>query len=65
MEMQINLHVSEVNAAIALFSGAAEKIRAQAEAQAQAAMMAQQAPAVPAPPAEEFPDHPLSEGGTD
>ena len=59
MEMQINLHVSEVNAAIALFSGAAEKIRAQAEAQAQAAM------AVPAPPAEEFPDHPLSEGGTD
>ena len=65
MQMQINLHVSEVNAAIALFSGLATKIQHQAEAQAQAAMMAQQAPAVPAPPAEEFPDHPLSEGGTD
>lgn len=63
MEMQINLHVSEVNAAIALFSGAAEKIRAQAEAQAQAAM-AQQAPAVPAP-APEVVDPPEAVGGTD
>ena len=31
--MQIELHVSEVNAAIALFSGLAEKIREQAIAQ--------------------------------
>ena len=44
MFMQISLHVSEVNAAIALFSGAAEKIRMQAEQQAQAAMQ-------PPPPA--------------
>ena len=31
--MQIDLHVSEINAAIALFSGVAEKIREQAIAQ--------------------------------
>jgi hypothetical protein len=31
--MLINLHVSEINAAIALFSGVAEKIREQAIAQ--------------------------------
>lgn len=31
--MQIELHVSEINAAIALFSGVAEKIREQAIAQ--------------------------------
>ena len=33
--MQIELHVSEVNAAIALFSGLAEKFREQAIAQSQ------------------------------
>jgi hypothetical protein len=33
--MQIDLHVSEINAAIALFSGVAEKIREQAIAQSQ------------------------------
>lgn len=33
--MQIELHVSEINAAIALFSGVAEKIREQAIAQSQ------------------------------
>jgi hypothetical protein len=49
MFMNIQLHVSEVNAAIALFSGAAEKIRMQAEAQAQAAM---QPPPPPVPPVE-------------
>ena len=32
--MIIDLHVSEINAAIALFSGVAEKIREQAMAQA-------------------------------
>ena len=64
MEMQITLHVSEVNAAIALFSGAATKIQQQAEAQAQAAMAAQQAPAVPAP-APEVVDPPEAVGGTD
>jgi|APCry1669192010_1035390.scaffolds.fasta_scaffold00654_15 hypothetical protein len=45
MQMNINLHVSEINAAIALFSGAAEKIRQQAEMQAQAMMQ----PIAPAP----------------
>ena len=33
--MQLDLHVSEINAAIALFSGLAEKIREQAIAQSQ------------------------------
>ena len=33
--MQIELHVSEINAAIALFSGVAEKFRDQALAQSQ------------------------------
>ena len=33
--MQIELHVSEINAAIALFSGVAEKFREQAIAQSQ------------------------------
>lgn len=33
--MIIDLHVSEINAAIALFSGVAEKIREQALAQSQ------------------------------
>ena len=50
--IQIDLHVSEINAAIALFSGVAEKIREQAIAQSQ-------------PP--EPPEQPVAEnaGGTD
>jgi hypothetical protein len=52
--MQIELHVSEINAAIALFSGVAEKIREQA--------IAQSTP--PAPPIEE--SAPVENaGGTD
>lgn len=35
MYLSVNLHVSELNAAIALFAGAAEKLRQQAEAQLQ------------------------------
>lgn len=45
MQMQITMHVSEVNAAIALFSGAAEKIRDQAMAQSMPPQ-----PMVPQPP---------------
>mgnify|MGYP006283465199 CR=1 FL=1 len=41
--MLINLHVSEINAAIALFSGVAEKIREQALAQS----MPEPAPSTP------------------
>ena len=52
--MQIDLHVSEINAAIALFSGVAEKIREQA--------IAQSAP--PAPPQEPLPEV-ENAGGTD
>jgi len=52
--MQIELHVSEINAAIALFSGVAEKIREQA--------IAQSTP--PAPPQEPQPEV-ESVGGTD
>ena len=50
--MIIDLHVSEINAAIALFSGLAEKIREQAIAQSQP-------PAPPEQPVDE------SAGGTD
>ena len=52
--MNIELHVSEVNAAIALFSGLAEKIRDQAIAQSQ-------------PPEPAQPEQPTdqSAGGTD
>jgi hypothetical protein len=56
--MQIELNVSEINAAIALFSGVAEKFREQAIAQAQAAMTPQPAQA-PVPSADEV------VGGTD
>jgi hypothetical protein len=52
--MQIELHVSEINAAIALFSGVAEKIREQA--------IAQSTP--PAPPTEE-PAPVVNAGGID
>jgi hypothetical protein len=52
--MQIDLHVSEINAAIALFSGLAEKIREQA--------IAQSTP--PAPP-QEPPPVVENAGGTD
>jgi hypothetical protein len=44
--MLIDLHVSEINAAIALFSGVAEKIREQAIAQAMPSAPMQQ-PSVP------------------
>ena len=57
MYLQINLHVSELNAAIALFAGAAEKLRQQAEAQLQPPMPV----APPEPPMQ--PDE--SAGGTD
>ena len=54
--MQIELHVSEINAAIALFSGVAEKIREQAIAQSQP----------PEPPPQPVPDTvEESAGGTD
>jgi hypothetical protein len=46
MILNVNLHVSELNAAIALFAGAAEKLRQQAEAQLQPPMPV---PAAPAP----------------
>ena len=51
--MQIDLHVSEINAAIALFSGVAERIREQA--------MAQAMPPQPQPPEPQ----PENAGGTD
>jgi len=44
MQMQIVMHVSEVNAAIALFSGAAEKIRDQAMAQSMPPQLPEQPP---------------------
>ncbi len=53
--MQIELHVSEINAAIALFSGVAEKIREQAISQSQQLGMNQ--------PAQDPVDEPA--GGTD
>lgn len=53
--MQIELHVSEINAAIALFSGVAEKIREQAIAQSQP----------PMPPAPLEPPVDQVAGGTD
>ena len=53
--MQIELHVSEINAAIALFSGVAEKIREQAIAQSEQ-------PVVPQPVQDPV-DEPA--GGTD
>ena len=59
MHMNIQLHVSEINAAIALFAGVVDKMRVQAEAQAQAMM---QPPAPPTPP-EEPPVQ--NAGGTD
>ena len=56
MQMNINLHVAEVNAAITLFSGVAENIRAQAlaiaEQQEAEAKAAANPPAPPAPPVE-------------
>lgn len=60
MYMTIHLHVSEVNAAIALFSGAATKIQQQAEQQAMA-----QAQAAQNPETAEVPDPIHAEGGTD
>ena len=57
MYLQINLHVSELNAAIALFAGAAEKLRQQAEAQLQ--------PPMPVPPPEPPMQPDESAGGTD
>lgn len=53
--MLINLHVSEINAAIALFSGVAEKIREQAIAQSmpQPEPAADPVPGVDAAPADE------------
>lgn len=55
--MNIKLHISEINAAIALFSGVAEKFREQAIAQSQPLEAPQ--PPVPEASAEE------SAGGTD
>jgi hypothetical protein len=57
--MNIVLEVSEINAAIALFTGVAEKIREQAIAQSQP-------PEAPKPP-EQPPESPVDEpaGGTD
>jgi hypothetical protein len=52
MQMHIQMHVSEVNAAIALFSGAAEKIREQAMAQSQLAAMPAPPGQPPVPPVE-------------
>ena len=53
MQMNILLHVSEVNAAIAVFSGIAEKIREQAVAQSQPPMVPEMPPEQPpAPPVE-------------
>jgi len=52
--MQIDLHVSEINAAIALFSGLAEKIREQAIAQS-----------TPPTPPQEPPPVVENAGGTD
>ena len=45
--MQIDLHVSEINAAIALFSGLAEKIREQAIAQSQPPQPPMPDPSIP------------------
>jgi hypothetical protein len=53
MQMHIQMHVSEVNAAIALFSGAAEKIREQAMAQSMPPAPPEQPPASPVEHVEE------------
>lgn len=47
MMLNFNMHVSELNAAIALFAGAAEKLRQQAEAQLQPPMPVPPQPAAP------------------